>query len=180
MLAGAWYTLTLLGATPVVYAIPWAVHAAVAWMLVNVGLVWLAIRRIRADKYAPERRSSVRFETDLAARVDGIEAWVRDLSLTGARLEVPPGVILAPATRLTVDTGDGQSLDLHGSIRGRWTDPDGATILGFEFDDGQYDVRACLALTLFGATAPPGRATVSARVPTAPEPAVRSVGSSAA
>ena len=180
VLAGAWYTLTLLGATPVVYAIPWAVHAAVAWMLVNVGLVWLAIRRIRADKYAPERRSSVRFETDLAARVDGIEAWVRDLSLTGARVEVPPGVILAPATRLTVDTGDGQSLDLHGSIRGRWTDPDGATILGFEFDDGQYDVRACLALTLFGATAPPGRATVSARVPTAPEPAVRSVGSSAA
>ncbi len=180
VLAGAWYTLTLLGATPVVYAIPWAVHAAVAWMLVNVGLVWLAIRRIRADKYAPERRSSVRFETDLAARVDGIEAWVRDLSLTGARVEVPPGVILAPATSLTVDTGDGQSLDLHGSIRGRWTDPDGATILGFEFDDGQYDVRACLALTLFGATAPPGRATVSARVPTAPEPAVRSVGSSAA
>ena len=180
VLAGAWYTLTLLGATPVVYAIPWAVHAAVAWMLVNVGLVWLAIRRIRADKYAPERRSSVRFETDLAARVDGIEAWVRDLSLTGARVEVPPGVNLAPATRLTVDTGDGQSLDLHGSIRGRWTDPDGATILGFEFDDGQYDVRACLALTLFGATAPPGRATVSARVPTAPEPAVRSVGSSAA
>ncbi len=180
VLAGAWYTLTLLGATPVVYAIPWAVHAAVAWMLVNVGLVWLAIRRIRADKYAPERRSSVRFETDLAARVDGIEAWVRDLSLTGARVEVPPGVILAPATRLTVDTGDGQSLDLHGSIRGRWTDPDGATILGFEFDDGQYDVRACLALTLFGATAPPGRATVSARVPTEPEPAVRSVGSSAA
>lgn len=180
VLAGAWYTLTLLGATPVVYTIPWAVHAAVAWMLVNVGLVWLAIRRIRADKYAPERRSSVRFETDLAARVDGIEAWVRDLSLTGARVEVPPGVNLAPATRLTVDTGDGQSLDLHGSIRGRWTDPDGATILGFEFDDGQYDVRACLALTLFGATAPPGRATVSARVPTAPEPAVRSVGSSAA
>ncbi len=145
----AWYALTLLGATPTVYAIPWAVHAATFWMLVNAALVWMAIRRIRADRFAPERRSSVRFETHLFGRIDGIETAVRDLSLTGARLEVSTDVALAPASTLTVDMASGPPLTLTGSVRSRWTDSGGAAMVGFEFEDGQYDARARLALAIF-------------------------------
>ncbi len=149
----AWYALTLMGATPTIYAIPWAVHAAVFWMLANVALVWLAIRRIRSSRFASERRSSVRFETDLPGRLDGIEGWVRDLSLTGAQLELPMAAVLAPDARLQVETRDGTVLEFAGSVRTRWTDPQGRGMAGFEFAEGQYDARARLALALFGATA---------------------------
>jgi cellulose synthase/poly-beta-1,6-N-acetylglucosamine synthase-like glycosyltransferase len=148
-LALAWYAATLLGATPIVYSVPWAVHAAAGWLLVNVALVWLAIRRIRASQYASERRSSVRFEADLPGRIDGIEAWIRDVSLSGARLEVPDGSLIAPAARLVVDVGPGATLELAGSTRSTWRDVAGRTMIGFEFDDGQFDVRARLALLLF-------------------------------
>jgi cellulose synthase/poly-beta-1,6-N-acetylglucosamine synthase-like glycosyltransferase len=166
VLAGAWYALTLLGVTPTVYAIPWAVHAAAFWMLVNVAIVWLAIRRIRADRYAPERRSSVRFQTDLPGRLDGIEAWVRDLSLTGARLEVPVGAGIASTTTLTIETPGGPPLNVKGDIRARWTEADGTTMVGFEFAEGQLQERARLALALFdGATGEVPTSTVDV-VPT--------------
>lgn len=153
VVALAWYALTLMGATPTIYAIPWAVHAAVFWMLANVALVWLAIRRIRSSRFASERRSSVRFETDLPGRLDGIEGWVRDLSLTGARLELPSAAALAPDARLQVETRDGTVLEFTGSVRTRWTDSEGRGMAGFEFAEGQFDTRARLALALFGATA---------------------------
>lgn len=173
VVAAAWYALTLMGATPTVYTVPWAVHAATAWMLVNVGLVWLAIRRIRASRFASERRASVRFETDLPARIDGIEAWVRDLSLTGARLEVPAGAAIAPDARLLVETRDAGVLELVGGVRASWTDPGGRSMVGFEFDEGQYDVRARLALSLFGGRVPDAErpVAVNERV-TAPRGAV--------
>ncbi len=164
-LAAAWYVATLLGATPVVYAVPWAVHAAVAWMVVNVALVWLAIRRIRASRYAPERRSSVRFATDLPGRLDGIEAWVRDLSLTGARVEVPALAMIAPQARLLIEPRVGAPIELDGTTRSSWIDASGRTMVGFEFADGQFDQRARLALDLFGATAAAARVIESGRAP---------------
>jgi hypothetical protein len=141
--------LTLLGVTPTVYAVPWAVHAAAFWMLVNVAIIWLAIRRIRADRYAPERRSSVRFETDLSGRVDAIETWVRDLSLTGARLEVPAEAAIASPSRLIIDAPGGPPLQITGDVVARWIEGGGATMVGFEFAAGQLHERARLARALF-------------------------------
>ncbi|MEX2184156.1 MAG: glycosyltransferase [Chloroflexota bacterium] len=154
----AWYALTLMGATPTVYEVPWAIHAAVAWMLVNVGLVWLAIRRIRSTRFAAERRASVRFETDLPGRLDGLEVWVRDLSLTGGRVEVAASAAVASQTTLAVEVAPGETLALGGTVRARWSGPDGRSMIGFEFADGQYDTRARLALALFGVTATSRRA----------------------
>ncbi len=173
-IALAWYALTLLGATPTVYGVPWAVHGAVFWMLVNVGLVWLAIRRIRSSRFAAERRASVRFETDLPGRLDGIEAWVRDLSLTGARIELPAATDVASDCRLVVETRDGTALQLTGTVRARWTGPDGRGMLGYEFDEGQYDTRARLALALFGANA-----RIAAAAPAAGAVPVAAIASSA-
>ena len=158
-----WYGATLMGFTPVVYEVPWAVHAAFVWMLVNVGLVWLAIHRVRASRYAAERRSSVRFATDFSGRIDGIETWVRDLSLTGARLEVPDASVVAPSGRLVVETGGGRPIVLDGVARTTWTDRAGRTMVGFEFVEGQYPARARLALALFGARTTEARRLTAAR-----------------
>ncbi len=155
VVAGAWYAATLLGATPTVYHVPWAVHASVGWMLVNVVLVWLAIRRVRAARYAPERRASVRFATDMPGRLDGIEAWVRDLSLTGAGIEIPDAAVIAPTARLVVDIPGGAPIELTGRSRTVWHDRAGHAMVGFEFDEGQFDGRARLARALFDA-APAG------------------------
>ena len=147
--AVAWYAATLMGATPIEYAIPWAVHAAFVWMLVNVVLVWLAIRRIRSSLYASERRSSVRFETDIPGRLDGIEAWIRDLSLTGARIELPDANVVAPIARLVVNAAGDAPIELDGTVRMNWIDREGRVMAGFEFDPGQTEARARLARMLF-------------------------------
>ncbi|MEP6639412.1 MAG: glycosyltransferase [Chloroflexota bacterium] len=154
LVAVAWYALTLLGVTPSHYEVPWAVHASFAWMLLNVGLVWLAIRRVRSTRYAGERRSSVRFAIDLPARFGEVAATLRDVSLTGARLELPVAVTLPPHGRLTVDVPGGETLVFDGLQRSAWVDVVGRHMVGFEFDEGQYQVRARLALALFGGTPP--------------------------
>ncbi len=149
--AAAWYALTLLGVTPIHYAVPWAAHAAFAWMLVNVGLLWLAIKRVRSPLYAGERRSSVRFGTDLPGRLDGVESTIRDVSLTGARIELPAGAASEGRGRLVVDIPGRSPLAFTGSTRSTWADDAGGTMVGFEFDDGQHAARAHLALALFSA-----------------------------
>jgi PilZ domain len=153
VVATAWYALTVLGVTPVHYTVPWAVNAAFAWMLVNVTLVWLAIRRVRSPRYAGERRSSVRFATDMPARLDGLEATVRDVSLTGARIEMPVAAAIAEHAALTIEVPGGV-LHFTGSSRSSWTDRRGRTMVGFEFDPEQHPARARLALALFGAAEP--------------------------
>ena len=148
-----WCVATLAGLTPTRYVVPWAAHAAFGWTLVNVALVWLAIRRIRSTAFAGERRASVRFTTDLSGRLDGIEAWVRDLSLTGARVEVPDSIVVAEQGRLVVDADRARAITLEGRSRSTWTDEEGRTMIGFEFDPGQFEQRGRLALALFGANA---------------------------
>ena len=170
----AWYAATLLGATPVTYTVPWAVHAAFVWALINVALVWLAIRRIRAQRFASERRSSVRFATDLPGRLDGIEGCVRDLSLTGARIQLPGDAEVASDTHLTVDSRHGP-IRLRGVTRSAWVDADGGgRLVGFEFAAGQFDARARLALALFGASA-----AAAPSVPVKARPRKRAVRSAA-
>ena len=172
----AWYALTLLGATPVIYSVPWAVHAAFGWMLVNACFLWLAIQRVRSPKFAAERRSSVRFATELLGRIDGIEVLVKDVSLTGARIELPLPVPIAEHTTLTVDVPDGPTLEFIGENRLTWTDARGRPMLGFEFDPGQHASRARLALALFGADdadlpilhAPPARKVAKRSIKVAP------------
>ncbi len=161
-IAAAWYALTILGVTPVHYIVPWAVHASFAWMLVNVVLVWLAIRRVRSPRYAAERRSSVRFETEMLGRLDGLEATIRDVSLTGSRVEIPVPAAIAEHAHLIVEVAGGVPLEFTGSSRSSWTDRDGRTMVGFEFDAGQYRARARLALALFGAAEPLDKVTFEA------------------
>jgi cellulose synthase (UDP-forming) len=149
----AWYTFTLLGATPLRYEVPWAVHAAFGWSVLNVALIWMAIRRVRAPRYAAERRSSVRFATSMTGRLDGLDVRIHDLSLTGARTETTGIAAVGPNSRLVVDLPHGEAIGLEATVRTTWTGADGRTYAGIEFADGQFLARAEVARALFGLAA---------------------------
>ena len=152
--ASAWFTATVMGATPVTYEVPWAAYAAFGWLVVNVGLVFLAIRRIRASRYAPERRASVRFATDMAASIDGAPCTVTDLSLTGARLVVPAAIDGGLSRTITLSFG-GEKIALGGVVRSVIGRGDGSIVCGFEFVPGQHRACARLALGLFATRVAP-------------------------
>jgi cellulose synthase/poly-beta-1,6-N-acetylglucosamine synthase-like glycosyltransferase len=85
----AWYAASLAGLTPVHYAVPWTAHGTAIWLVVNAAALTAAIRRIRAPRFATERRASVRFDLTGTATVNGVPAELRDASLTGASLLLP-------------------------------------------------------------------------------------------
>ncbi len=146
--AAAWFALTLLGETPVTYAEPGAVLAAFGWMLFNVGLVCLAIVRIRSLRYAPERRASVRFEVELPALVDGLTAETRDVSTAGAKVIIGTELAAGTEVDLSLDT-DGPPVVLRAVVRSVRRNPGGGLVHGLEFRPGQHEARARLALLLF-------------------------------
>jgi cellulose synthase (UDP-forming) len=154
VLAAAWFALTLLGMTPVRYAEPGAVVAAFGWLLFNTVLVCLAIVRIRSLRFAPERRASVRFESELTALLGDLAAETRDVSTTGARVVVGTEVAVGSETELALFTG-GDPVLLRAIVRSVRRDPAGGLVHGLEFLPGQHAARAQLALLLFRhATAP--------------------------
>ncbi len=162
-LGAAWFALTLLGATPTHYLVPWAAYAAFGWLLGNVALVMLAIRRVRNLRFAPERRASVRFETDLPALLGGAACRVLDLSLTGARLVMRETPDAGPGRALEIELGD-ETVSLAGVVRAVRAGRAGEVVVGFEFDEGQHAARAKLALGLFGMRTAPTADPAGSRV----------------
>jgi hypothetical protein len=159
-LATVWFGLTLLGGTPVQYAVPWAVIASFGWMVLNAGFVGLAVRRVRSLRYAPERRASVRFETQLDGRLGGLPCTITDLSLTGARLMTFAPLEGGVEADLAIDFPV-LEIVLRGVIRASRATSTSDAVTGLEFLPGQHAERALLALALFGALADPVRGTVA-------------------
>jgi PilZ domain len=99
-------------------------------------------------RFAPERRSSVRFEAGYTGSIDDQPAEIRDLSLTGVRLlaAAAPGVPAEVAVGIDVA---GEVITLRALVRSVRRRPDGRLDVGTEFVDGQDRQRARLALALF-------------------------------
>ncbi|HEU0072710.1 MAG TPA: glycosyltransferase, partial [Dehalococcoidia bacterium] len=97
-----WFLTTMLGYTPSDYGgnAP-AVIGSFIFACVNFWLVMIAIKRIRAAQYAGNRRAGFRFEVFLRGEMAGEACVVRDVSLTGARVE-----------SVAADLQRGQKLDL--------------------------------------------------------------------
>jgi cellulose synthase (UDP-forming) len=147
-----WFALTLLGRTPTVYSIPWAAYATAGWLVLNIVLLVSAIGRVRALRFAGERRASHRFDTVIRGRLGAAACDIHDLSLTGARVELgdapPSGTVL-----LTVPLGE-RDVVLEAVVRSERRVAD-ATIVGLEFVAGQDTARARLALGLFASKLQP-------------------------
>ena len=143
----AWYAATLMGATPTRYEVPWAAHATFAWLSVNVVLLVRAVQRIRSMRFAAERRAAFRFETAFDGRLGGLPCHVTDVSLTGARVEMPGLVSGMVHQVLVIDLEDGE-VHLDTAVRSRRLS-DGGIVCGLEFLPGQHVARARLSLALF-------------------------------
>jgi cellulose synthase/poly-beta-1,6-N-acetylglucosamine synthase-like glycosyltransferase len=142
----AWFALTLLGRTPTRYEIPWAAYATAGWLILNVVLLVSATSRVRALRFAGERRASHRFETVLHGTIDGVRCDIHDLSLTGARVEVT-GLSDFDEHVLAVPL-DGDEVVLTAVARSTRR-LGAATVVGIEFLPDQDAARARLALGLF-------------------------------
>jgi cellulose synthase (UDP-forming) len=81
-----WFASCMLGLVPLHYGHPGAELWASCWMVVNGMTVVAAVRRIRDERFAPDRRSAFRFEVPGDIQVDGRPAPLRDLSLNGAQV----------------------------------------------------------------------------------------------
>jgi hypothetical protein len=136
-----------MGVTPTRYEVPWAAHATFAWLVLNVILLVLAVRRIRSMHYAAERRASFRFETAFDGRLGGLPCLVTDVSLTGARVEMA-GLVSGMAHQVLAVELEGGEVRLDAAVRSRRLDGD-RVVCGLEFLPSQHQARARLSLALF-------------------------------
>lgn len=164
VVAGGWYALNLFGVGPLTYGIPGVAHGAAFWMAVNGTLLVLSIRRVRAERFAAERRASHRHEVSVEGTVGGKAVTITDLSLTGAQATVPASRAPAVGTDVKVfillDHG---ATAFRATVRSLRPDPvrasddtrdDGEETvrIGLEFHPHQLNQKARLTLGLFAAT----------------------------
>lgn len=151
LVCAGWYFATLAGSTPLAYATPWVAHGAFLWLVVNACMTVAAIRRVRAPRYAGERRASVRFPVQATALVQGRGCELLDVSLTGVRLLAPAdigggGLDQPPAALLQLPAG---LPPYRCTVRERTWVSDATVRLGLEIHASPVE-RAALALWLFG------------------------------
>jgi cellulose synthase (UDP-forming) len=150
--AGA-YALHLVGLFDPGYASEWAALGAFAWLMVNAGLVWLAIRRVRSLRFAAERRSAVRFAVDVQGWIDGAVAAVQDVSVGGA-LVATDAPLVERESHLVSFGFPGATTSLWATIRSSRRAESGEYHYALEFEPGQYPARGFLARTVFAGRYP--------------------------
>jgi cellulose synthase (UDP-forming) len=147
----AWFAATLFGLTPVTYEVPWAAIGAAFFMSVNLALLLAAIGRIRSNQYAGNRRAGTRLALRVPVAVDGRAARLEDLSLTGARVLLDD-TVETRRSRVTLGLAiAGERVELAGLVRRRLVRDDAAVELGLEFEAGQEEAVARLAVAVFHA-----------------------------
>ena len=156
--AGAWFTLSMAGLTPVTYPVRWTVYGAVFWAAVNAALLVAAIRRIRSDRFATDRRTGVRQRLEGEALVDGGHAHLLDVSIGGAlvRTRVPTTASARHVLALSFD-GD-QTVRLNCEERSRQAVGGEGDLVSLQFRAGQDREVGRLAVALFGARSLTGHA----------------------
>jgi hypothetical protein len=147
------YVLHLLGLFTIAYASEWAAAGAFFWLIVNAGLVWVAIRRVRSLRFAAERRSAVRFAVDLPGAVDGASASVQDVSVGGALIATAEPLVEREAHLLSFELPAGTT-SLWARIRSSRRASSGEYHYAFEFEPEQYPAKGTLARTVFAGRYP--------------------------
>jgi len=97
--AFGWFLMSAAGWTPAHYALNPMELLTSAWLLGNLVLVLTAIRRIRAVRFASERRGAVRLDVSGVGNLDGFPVRLLDISVGGAKVQ---GQALPPVRSHTV------------------------------------------------------------------------------
>ena len=137
-----------LGPLDLGYPSEWAAAGAFAWLVLNAGLTWVAIRRVRSLRFAAERRSAVRFAVDVPGWIDGREAAVQDVSVGGALVATEEPLVERRAHLVSFDLPSG-STSLWAHVRSARRAETGEHHYALEFEPGQYPARAALARAVF-------------------------------
>ena len=151
--AAAVYALHLVGPFDLGYASELAALGAFSWLVVNAGLTWLAIRRVRSLRHAAERRSAVRFAVDVPGSIDGYAAAVQDVSVGGALVATSSPLIERDAHLISFELPGGTT-SLWAQIRSSRRAPSGEHHYALEFEPGQYPARAALSRAVFAGRYP--------------------------
>ena len=151
--AAAVYALHLVGPFEMGYASEWAALGAFVWLVVNAGLTWLAIGRIRSLRFAAERRSAVRFAVDVPGWIDGDEAAVQDVSVGGALVATTIPLVERDVHLVSFDLPSGTT-SLWAQIRSSRRAASGEYHYALEFEPGQYPARASVARAVFAGRYP--------------------------
>ena len=152
-IAAAVYALHLVGPFDMGYSSELAALGAFAWLSVNAGLTWLAIRRVRSLRFAAERRSAVRFAVDVPGWIDGDVAAVQDVSVGGALVATATPLIERDAHLVSFELPTGTT-SLWAQIRSSRRARSGEYHYALEFEPGQYPARAALSRTVFAGRYP--------------------------
>ena len=164
--AGFVYLLHL-GPLDLGYVSEWAAAGAFAWMCLNAGLTWLAIRRVQSLRFASERRSAVRFAIDVPGWIDGNAAAVQDVSVGGALVATDMALEEREAHLVSFELPSGTT-SLWAQVRSSRQAATGEHHYALEFEPGQYPSRAALARAVFH-----GRYPVSGTVRQSPTELLR-------
>jgi cellulose synthase (UDP-forming) len=155
LFALAWYALTLADLTVMTYAIPGVAHGAAFWAVANGSLMLLTITRIHSARFADDRRDSYRHPVHVLGHLDGRPAEIADLSLTGARVEVPRhrAPALGDSATLAIRV-DGRVATFRAravTLRPVGLEPPDSfrAFVGLDFDPDQLGSQAQLAVGLF-------------------------------
>lgn len=152
-LALGFYALSALGATPLVYGEPWAAHVSAALLALDLGVLLVAVARIRSPRFSTERRGAVRLPLAADARLDGRPAQVLDVSCTGARVVLPADAPVLPLAVLTLAV-DGTAVRLVTELVGE-VERGVGRVCTLRFLPHQLPAQALLARWLFArGTAP--------------------------
>jgi len=105
-----WFLTTIFGYTTTNYgANAPAVIGSFVFACVNFWLIMIAVKRVQAAQYAGNRRNGFRFEVFLRGELEGQACIIRDVSLTGARVDATnTDLKRGQQIELSVHTGDEQ------------------------------------------------------------------------
>jgi cellulose synthase/poly-beta-1,6-N-acetylglucosamine synthase-like glycosyltransferase len=144
-----WFFATMAGLTPTNYHQPAVAIGASFFLLGNLTLLTMAVRRIADPRFASNRRASVRFGVRLFGAVGNVRCEIEDLSTTGAKLLLarPKAASVTDETTLTVELPNGERPVLRAHVQRRLDRTDGFEI-GLEFDDGQQLILGRIAIAL--------------------------------
>jgi len=145
----AWFFVTMAGFTPTSYSEPAVAIGAALFLLMNLTLLTMAVRRISDPRFATNRRASVRFGVRLFGTVGPARCEIEDLSTTGAKLLLarPKATQVPDQTELMIELPNGDRPVLTARVKRRLDRIDGFEI-GLEFDDGQQQTMALIALAV--------------------------------
>lgn len=135
-----WGALVLAGLTPMTYATPWIAWFALGWLLINLALIVAAVRRIRADRFASERRGSTRVPVRGSVTCQGVAAELIDLSLGGAAVLAPQCPAEDQLVQLHLVDEDGREVELVGQVRRMQPREDGCLV------QMQFDAESDMAM----------------------------------